>query len=66
MIQHSYHAEYINKLNAVEEGMSDLDYLYENGVTSEMNEAEATKLGRWDDVLNKMDPLSRTLKKEGH
>ncbi len=60
VVQHSYKNEYINKLNSVEEGMSDLDYLYENGVTAEMNEAEATKFGRWDDMLNEIYSLLKT------
>lgn len=60
IVQHSYKNEYINKLNSVEEGMSDLDYLYENGITSEMNEAEATKFGRWDDMLNEIYSLLKT------
>lgn len=58
--QQSYKSEYINKLNSVEEGMSDLEYLYENGVTAEMNEAEATKFARWDDMLNEIYSLLKT------
>ncbi|WP_373598689.1 lysozyme inhibitor LprI family protein [Paraclostridium bifermentans] len=58
--KHSYKDEYINKLNSLEEGMSDLDYLYENGVTAEMNEAEATKFGRWDNMLNEIYSLLKT------
>lgn len=60
VVQHSYKNEYINKLNSLEEGMSDLDYLYENGVTAEMNEAEATKLERWDNMLNEIYSLLKT------
>ena len=60
VVQHSYKNEYINKLNSLEEGMSDLDYLYENGVTAKMNEAEATKLGRWDNMLNEIYSLLKT------
>ena len=40
--------------------MSDLDYLYESGVTAQMNEAEATKLGRWDNMLNEIYSLLKT------
>ena len=60
LAQHSYKNEYINKLNSVEEGMSDLEYLYENGITAQMNQAEATKFGRWDDMLNEIYSLLRT------
>lgn len=60
VVQHSYKNEYINKLNSLEEGMSDLDYLYESGVTAQMNEAEATKLGRWDNMLNEIYSLLKT------
>ncbi|MDU2686412.1 MAG: lysozyme inhibitor LprI family protein [Paeniclostridium sordellii] len=59
-VKHSYKNEYINKLNSTEEGMSDLDYLYENGTTGEMVEAEATKLKRWDNMLNEIYSLLKT------
>lgn len=57
LLVYSYKNEYINKLNLVEEGMSDLDYLYENGITVELIEAEETKLKRWDDMLNEIYSL---------
>ena len=57
LLLYSYKNEYINKLNSVEEGMSDLDYLYENGITVELIEAEGTKLKRWDDMLNEIYSL---------
>lgn len=57
LLVYSYKNEYINKLNSVEEGMSDLDYLYENGITVELIEAEGTKLKRWDDMLNEIYSL---------
>ena len=57
LLVYSYKNEYINKLNLVEEGMSDLDYLYENGITVELIEAEGTKLKRWDDMLNEIYSL---------
>lgn len=57
LLVYSYKNEYINKLNSVEEGMSDLDYLYENGITVELIEAEETKLKRWDDMLNEIYSL---------
>ncbi|WP_195345714.1 lysozyme inhibitor LprI family protein [Paraclostridium sordellii] len=59
-VKHSYKNEYINKLNSTEEGMSDLDYLYQNGTTGEMGLAEATKLKRWDDMLNEIYSLLKT------
>lgn len=59
-VKHSYKDEYINKLNATEEGMSDLDYLYENGITAELVEAEGTKLKRWDNMLNEIYSLLKT------
>ncbi|MEO3153647.1 lysozyme inhibitor LprI family protein [Turicibacter sanguinis] len=57
LLLYSYKNEYINKLHSVEEGMSDLDYLYENGITVELIEAEETKLKRWDDMLNEIYSL---------
>ena len=57
LLVYSYKNEYINKLNSLEEGMSDLDYLYENGITVELIEAEETKLKRWDDMLNEIYSL---------
>lgn len=59
-LKHSYKGEYINKLNSTEEGMSDLDYLYENGVTAELVEAEGTKFKRWDNMLNEIYSLLKT------
>ncbi|MGL5755426.1 MAG: lysozyme inhibitor LprI family protein [Paraclostridium sp.] len=59
-VKHSYKDEYINKLNSTEDGMSDLDYLYENGTTGEMVEAEGTKLKRWDNMLNEIYSLLKT------
>lgn len=40
--------------------MSDLDYLYEDGITSELVEAEGTKLKRWDNMLNEIYSLLKT------
>lgn len=59
-VKHSYKNEYINKLNSTEEGMSDLDYLYQKGTTGDMGLAEATKLKRWDDMLNEIYSLLKT------
>lgn len=46
--------EYLQKLRLVKENLRDLDYLYENGVTAEMVEAEGTRFGRWDNMLNEI------------
>ena len=59
-VKHSYKNEYINKLNSTEEGMSDLDYLYQKGTTGDMGLAEATKLKRWDNMLNEIYSLLKT------
>ena len=37
--------------------MSDLDYLYESGVTIDLVEAEGIRLKRWDDMLNEIYSL---------
>lgn len=50
----SYKQKYINKLDDIEISLSDLDYLYQNGITSELLEAEGIKLVRWDDMLNEI------------
>lgn len=46
--------EYLQKLRIVKENLSDLDYLYENGVTAELVEGEGKRFGRWDDMLNEI------------
>lgn len=58
--QKSYKEEYLKKLDIIEENMSDLDYLYEEGITANMVEAEGTRLGRWDDMLNEIYSLLKT------
>lgn len=58
--QYSYKSDYINKLDIIEEQMIDIEYLYENGVTSEMNEAELIRLKRWDDMLNEIYGLLKS------
>ena len=50
--------EYINRLNEVEESMSDLDDLYA-GSTIEMKEAASQCLERWDNMLNEIYALLR-------
>lgn len=52
--------EYIQKLNNIEESLADLDYLYENGITSEMKEAESITYERWDDALNEIYGVLKT------
>lgn len=47
-------AEYLQKLNEIEEGLADIAYLYENGVTTEMKEAESITYQRWDNALNEI------------
>ncbi|KQU13007.1 hypothetical protein ASG65_11695 [Bacillus sp. Leaf13] len=46
--------EYLQKLNNIEKGLVDLEYLYENDITSEMMEAESETYKRWDDTLNEI------------
>lgn len=60
LFSYSYKNEYIDKLNSVEEGMHDLAYLYENGTTVDLVEAEGTRLKRWDDMLNEIYSLLKT------
>lgn len=60
LFSYSYKNEYIDKLNSVEEGMRDLAYLYENGTTVDLVEAEGTRLKRWDDMLNEIYSLLKT------
>ncbi|REB08546.1 DUF1311 domain-containing protein [Sporosarcina sp. BI001-red] len=45
---------YLQKLYAIKDGLSDLDYLYKNGVTSEMMEATDETYTRWDNALNEI------------
>jgi uncharacterized protein YecT (DUF1311 family) len=56
--------EYLQKLKNIENWLVDLEYLYKNGITSEMTEAESETYKRWDDALNEIygalkDQLSR-------
>lgn len=48
--------EYIKRLDQLEEGMSDLDYLYE-GSTMDMKNAESKRYERWDKMLNEIYAL---------
>lgn len=51
-------AEYINRLNQVEESMSDLEELYA-GSTIEMKDAAGQSYERWDNILNEIYSLLR-------
>jgi curved DNA-binding protein CbpA len=53
-ITESKKEEYLQKLNNIEKGLIDLEYLYENGITSEMIEAESETYRRWDHALNEI------------
>lgn len=46
--------EYIQLLDNIERGLSDLDPLIETGVTSDIHEAASITYGRWDDALNEI------------
>lgn len=47
-------AEYITKLNSIEGSLKKLDYLYENGITTEMKEGEVKRYDAWDQALNEI------------
>ncbi|WP_100403459.1 lysozyme inhibitor LprI family protein [Bacillus sp. FJAT-42315] len=46
--------EYYSKLDQIEMGMADLEYIYEQGTTVEVREAESERYKRWDDALNEI------------
>ncbi|OMF88205.1 lysozyme inhibitor LprI family protein [Paenibacillus sp. FSL R7-0273] len=46
--------EYLDKLDAVEAGLSDLQEKYDSGVTASMREAANEEYERWDKVLNEI------------
>ncbi|WP_338753308.1 lysozyme inhibitor LprI family protein [Bacillus sp. FJAT-52991] len=46
--------EYYSKLEQIETGMADLEYIYEQGTTVEVREAESERYKRWDDALNEI------------
>ncbi|MGM7636755.1 lysozyme inhibitor LprI family protein [Bacillus sp. Hm123] len=46
--------EYYSKLEQTEMGMADLEYIYEQGTTVEVREAESKRYKRWDDALNEI------------
>lgn len=45
---------YIQKLVGIEEGLSDLQELYDEGTTVSMTKAAEEKYNRWDDALNEI------------
>ncbi|WP_203363900.1 lysozyme inhibitor LprI family protein [Bacillus sp. REN10] len=47
-------AEYYSKLERTEMGMIDFEYIYEQGTTVEVREAESERYKRWDDLLNEI------------
>ena len=49
----STRSEYIQKLDAIEIGLSDLDYLYQ-GSYEDLKKAAKITLTRWDDMLNEI------------
>ena len=52
--------KYIKKLNDVEAGLSDLDYLRESVFGIDMLEAAGREFKRWDDMLNEIYKLLKT------
>lgn len=52
--------EYLRILDNIEMGLADLDYLYENGGTLEMTEAESETFKRWDNALNEIYGVLKT------
>lgn len=55
---------YLKMLNDIEKNLSDLDYLYSDGVTANMRKAESEKYKKWDDALNEIyEVLKKQLSK---
>ncbi|ARF18028.1 lysozyme inhibitor LprI family protein [Sporosarcina ureae] len=46
--------QYLTKLDAIEAGLADLNYLYVNGITANMSKAESERYTRWDNALNEI------------
>lgn len=46
--------EYLLKLDTIEENLSDLQYLYDEGTTISMKSAVAETFSRWDTALNEI------------
>ncbi|MFP4974978.1 lysozyme inhibitor LprI family protein [Paenibacillus sp. CN-4] len=47
-------ADYLQKLDAIKEGLADLQPLYDEGTTASMREAAAEEYTRWDTALNEI------------
>lgn len=57
-------ADYLQKLDAIKEGLADLQPLYDEGTTASMREAAAEEYTRWDTALNEIyAELKRQLSK---
>lgn len=52
-ISYSTREQYLNKLNEIQSGMSDLDYL-RSGSNAEMKKAAGEEYRRWDNILNEI------------
>ncbi|WP_277586143.1 lysozyme inhibitor LprI family protein [Psychrobacillus antarcticus] len=46
--------KYLEQLNKIEDGLSDLNKQYEDGSQTEMHEAKSEILSKWDDALNEI------------
>lgn len=53
-------AKYTDKLNQIEHSLKELDYLYVDGVTSKILEAEIETFEKWDDALNEIYGVLKT------
>lgn len=51
---------YTDKLNQIEKSLAELDYLYVDGVTANMMEAESETFERWDNALNDIYGVLKT------
>lgn len=51
---------YSDKLNQIEKNLEELDYLYVDGVTAKMLEAESETFKRWDNALNDIYGVLKT------
>lgn len=52
--------KYFDKLNQIEIGLKELDYLYVDGITYKMLEGEIEHYERWDDALNEIYGVLKT------
>jgi len=57
--------EYIQKLNRIEAGLDDINYLYESGSNAELVEAEYEVHKRWDKALNEIYGVLKTQLSKG-